>query len=241
MTHIVAGYPSLEENKNLVRMMEKMGVSFIEIQIPFSDPIADGPTIMQANQEALNRDTTPEDAFNLMKELKKEVKIPLLFMTYFNIVYSYGVENFCKRAQESGCYGLIIPDFPQEEEQRDQLRHHLKQNNIHFIEMLTPYTGPERQKQILSRATGMIYCVARSGKTGERTGLDTTQLEYLKEIKTKIPLAIGFGISSKSHVDAALQYGDIAVIGSKLINEYNAAEKGRGIEAVEKFLHTVLK
>lgn len=242
MTHIVAGYPSLEESKKLIRVMAGAGVSYIEIQIPFSDPLADGPTIMRANQVALENGTTPEDAFQLMRELKQEVNVPLLFMTYFNIVFHYGVEAFCKRAKEAGCYGLIIPDFPIEEEQYDRLRHHAKENGIHIIEMLTPYTKPDRVEEILQRASGMIYCVARSGKTGEREKLDTSQLEYLDEIKKKttIPLAVGFGISSGEHVDAVLRYGDIAVIGSKIINVYNAAENEKGLESVQKFISEVI-
>lgn len=242
MTHIVAGYPSLEESKNLVRMMDRVGVSFIEIQIPFSDPIADGPTIMMANQVALENGTQPSDAFALMEELSKEVKVPLLFMTYFNIVFRYGVEAFCKRAKEAGCYGLIIPDFPIEEEDYDHLRHFAKGNGLNLIEMLTPLTQPKRIKTILERASGLIYCVARSGKTGERMQLDTHQLDYLKPIReiTEIPLAIGFGISSKDHVNTILNYGDIAVLGSRVINVYNEAEKGEGVIAVERFLSEIL-
>ena len=158
MTHIVAGFPSIEENKKLVKEMEKAGTAFIEIQIPFSDPIADGPIIMDANQKSLENGTTTKDALSLMEELTKQVSTPLLFMTYFNIIFNYGVEKFCKKAKEIGCYGLIIPDFPIEEEKYDNLRRYADENELILVEMLTPYTSTERTNEIIKRAKGMIYC-----------------------------------------------------------------------------------
>jgi tryptophan synthase alpha subunit len=110
MTHIVAGYPSMAESEKIALAMAESGVSFIEIQIPFSDPIADGPTIMDANEKSILNGTTPEDCFHLIAKLKKQIKTPILIMSYFNIIFNYGLEKFCKKAQENGIYGLIIPD-----------------------------------------------------------------------------------------------------------------------------------
>src|SRR6185437_11988552 len=116
MTHVVVGYPSVEETVMLVRAMAESGVDFVELQIPFSDPLADGPTIMQACEESLNRGTKVKDAFDVMRKLSKEVSIPLLFMSYYNIVFRYGVQKFCRDAKKAGASGLIVPDMPIDEE-----------------------------------------------------------------------------------------------------------------------------
>src|SRR5258708_193254 len=116
MTHVVVGYPSLEETVSIVKTMADAGVDFIELQIPFSDPLADGPTIMQACEKALENGTRVKDAFAVMRQLSREVGIRLLFMTYYNIVFRYGVEKFCKDAKDAGAAGLIVPDMPIDEE-----------------------------------------------------------------------------------------------------------------------------
>ncbi len=237
MTHIVGGYPSMKECEEIANLMLKSGVHFLEIQIPFSDPIADGAVIMQANQDALKDGTTPEDCFHLMKRLKKQTKIPLLFMTYFNIAYHDGLEKFIKRSKDVGAYGLIIPDMPIDEEKEEHYLKLCRKHKLHAIQVISPITPERRLKKIAKVASGFVYCVARTGTTGSSKGLDANLSGYIQTVKKyiKIPLALGFGISSKAQVQAALKHVEIAVIGSKII----AMLKSKKRNAVKNFLKSL--
>lgn len=244
MTHIVAGYPNLETSEKLLELMVKNGVDFVEIQIPFSDPVADGPTIMKANQMALESGTKVEDCFKLMKKVTLKLRdkngqknIPnskFLFMTYFNIVHHYGVEKFCKRAAECGCYGLIVPDMPIDEEGQEKYLENCKRYGLKAIQIISPLTPERRLKKIAKSADGFVYCVSRFGTTGQEAALNPKLSAYLKKVKKyiKVPLAVGFGISTKAHVEAVWKGADIAVIGSKIINILNEG----GVDGVRKFL-----
>lgn len=237
MTHIVAGYPSLEESFEVALTMAESGVSYIEIQIPFSDPVADGPTIMQANQEALKNGIRVSDCFELMRRLKEEFvgrgfKTELLFMTYFNIVHKFGVRNFCKRAKEVGCYGLIVPDISIDESQ-ERFSESCKEFGLRNILVVSPLTSEERLKRLAQFEEGFVYCVSRYGTTGVSDSLGDLA-EYLGRIRRffNLPLAVGFGISSKEHIAMVHKYAEIAVIGSKVINIL----KQSGIAGVRRFL-----
>lgn len=237
MTHIVAGYPSLKKSEELLEVMIKRGVDFIEIQIPFSDPVADGPTIMKANQEALEAGVKVEDCFNLMKKFNGcETAMKFLFMTYFNIVHHYGVEKFCRRAAECGCYGLIIPDMPIDEESHEGYLKSCEKYELKAIQVISPLTPDRRLKKIAEVASGFVYCVSRYGTTGVGAELDSKLGGYLKKVKKYIdvPLAVGFGIAKKTHVEAVWKEAEIAVIGSKIINLMN--ENNGDFKEVEKFL-----
>lgn len=238
MTHIVAGYPSLEASENLIMAMAEAGVSFIEIQIPFSDPVADGATIMQANQQALLQGITPEDCFKLMGRLTAKIDTPLLFMTYYNIVFRYGVENFCKKAKQAGAYGLIIPDIPYHEEKNDHFLRVCRQNKLHAIQVISPITPERRLKQIAKVASGFVYCVSRTGITGESKKLNPQLQTYIKRIRqyVSLPLALGFGISDRDQVLAANESVDIVVIGSKIINIINSSGDEGYLKNVSSFL-----
>lgn len=238
MTHIVAGYPTLQESEEIALTMANSGASFIEIQIPFSDPVADGPTIAQANLQALKSGTTVEDSFQLMQRLTSQTQIPLLFMTYFNIPFAYGLEKFCKRAKEVGCYGLIIPDIPYDEESHDHYLALCKKYNLHAIQIVSPLTPPRRLKKIAKIASGFVYCVSRLGTTGVHQNLPLNLDDYLAKVRKhiKVPLALGFGISTSEQVRALTSKVDITVIGSKILNLYNEAPEGSGNAAVASFL-----
>ncbi len=237
MTHVVAGYPSMDECEKIVLAMAESGVSFIEIQIPFSDPIADGPTIMKANEKALLNGVTSDDCFELIKRLKKKIKIPILIMTYFNIPFRYGLEKFCKKAREANVYGLIIPDIQIDEEKYDHYLSICKKHNLHVIQIISPITPEKRLIKIAKVASGFVYCVSSFGTTGERSEFYLELNSYLEKVKKyiKLPLALGFGISNKQQVLNALKYADIAVIGSKMINLYDSC-KGDKIAEIRKFL-----
>ena len=242
MTHIVAGYPSLEASENLIMTMAKAGVSFIEIQIPFSDPVADGATIMQANQQALLQGITPEDCFRLMGRLTTKVDTPLLFMTYYNIVFRYGVEAFCKKAKQAGAYGLIVPDIPYHEEKNDHFLRACRKNKLHAIQVISPITPERRLKHIARIAGGFVYCVSRTGITGESKQLNPQLQAYIRRIRqyVSLPLALGFGISNRQQVMAANEAVDIVVIGSKIINIINNSGDGEYLKNVSSFLKKII-
>lgn len=239
MTHVVAGYPTIKKCKEIVNVMVDCGVSFIEVQFPFSDPIADGKTIEAANHVAIENGITTEKCFDLMIDLKKTIKIPLLIMTYYNIAFKYGLEKFCKKAHESGVYGLIIPDMPIDEEKYDHYFELCVKYKLHPIQIISPISSVERLKKISKNASGFVYCVSRTGTTGEGKNLDKNLIEYLKRVRKyiKVPIAVGFGISTKEHLEKLYGYADIAVMGSKIINIYNSGEED--VHAVEVFLKSL--
>ncbi|MDP4008483.1 MAG: tryptophan synthase subunit alpha [Candidatus Peregrinibacteria bacterium] len=247
MTHIVAGYPSLKESKLLAQTMIESGVSYIEIQIPFSDPIADGKTIMDANKKALENGITPDDAFELMKDLSGKAKahgVKLLFMSYYNILFKYGLERFCKKAASIGCYGLIIPDIPIDEEPHEHYLAICEKYNLHAIQVIAPITPEKRLKGIAKHANGFVYCTATTGTTGARAQMSQNLESYIGKVRKHIPdipIALGFGISSRSQVKQALAHVDIAVIGSKIINIYNTSKKQNPVEDVKTFILEVIQ
>lgn len=237
MTHIVAGYPDLETSEKLLKLMTNNGADFVEIQIPFSDPIADGPTIMQANQKSLEAGTKVEDCFKLMKEATKNPgETKFLFMTYFNILHHYGVEKFCKKAKDCGCYGLIVPDMPIDEEPQEKYLENCKKYGLKAVQVISPLTPERRLKMIAKVADGFVYCVSKFGTTGQEGELNPKLSSYLKKIKKyiKVPLAVGFGISTRAHVEAVWREAEIAVIGSKIINILN--DNGGNLEKVKEFM-----
>ncbi|MBI5134790.1 tryptophan synthase subunit alpha [Candidatus Uhrbacteria bacterium] len=241
MTHVVAGYPTIDECERIVLAMAQSAVAFIEIQMPFSDPIADGPTIMYANEQALSHGMTTKKCFQLIGRLKKKITTPILVMTYYNIAFRYGLERFCKRAKSCGVYGLIIPDIPIDEEQYDHYLSCCKKYRLHPIQVISPITPERRLKQIARVASGFVYCVSTFGTTGARSTLNPDVRAYLKKVKKhiKIPLALGFGISNRGQVLAALKTADIAVVGSKLINIVGST-KGDKVSAVKNFLRNII-
>ena len=232
MTHIVLGFPSLEINRKVIKQMVENGVDLIEMQIPFSEPVADGPVIVRANQEAIEAGTKVKDCLEFAAEITAAYDIPFLFMTYYNILYQYGVEKFFKKSEEIGIKGFIIPDLPPEEgEDFFQLS---KQYDIAPILIYAPTSTADRMKYLSSFGQGFIYCVARKGVTGKQTEFDQEFNSYMDRCRTStdMPLAVGFGISSKEDVDSLIGKADIAVIGTKTIN----VVEEEGADAVGPFI-----
>lgn len=227
MTHVVVGYPDLKTTENVVKTMASSGVDFIELQIPFSDPLADGPTIMKACEASLNNGTKVKDAFTLMSKLSKEINIPLIFMGYFNTVFKYGVEKFCADAKAAGASGLIIPDIPLEEEGEEHFIEYARKYDLYPVRVVSPASTDDRLKKNAAVAGGFVYCMARQGITGAQKDLDPQLVEYLERVKKyfNVPLAVGFGISNKKHIDALKGHADIAIIGSAIINLINNSNK----------------
>ncbi len=233
MTHIVAGYPDLEKSGEIALAMAEYGVDLIEIQIPFSDPLADGRTIMAANQIALDHGITPCQCFQLAERLKKRINIPLLFMTYANIPFQMGLEKFVRRSRDSGLSGLIIPDLTFDERVEGYFDY-ARRVGIYPINVVSPGPKKGRLGEILRISKGFIYITLRVGITGEVKRIGEEGINFIKEIRerSKLPVAAGFGISSAVQVRQLEGLADIAVVGSHIIHLYEKT----GISGVEKFI-----
>lgn len=217
MTHIVLGYPSFDDNREVIRQMVHNGVDCIEMQIPFSEPMADGPVILKANQDSIAHGTTVEDCLAFGAEMCRTYDIPFLYMTYYNIVFKYGEQRFLDKAAEAGIKGLIIPDLPPEEG-ADFCRA-ARELKICPILIYAPTTSDTRMKALNEHAAGFIYCTARRGVTGKQSELGGDFNDYLARCRaaTSLPLAVGFGIQSRDDIVALTGRADMAVVGSKTI------------------------
>ena len=217
MTHIVIGYPSLEASFDIVKQMVEAGVDLMELQIPFSEPIADGPVILKANADALSTGITVEECLDFARKVTEAFDIPFLVMTYYNILYKYGVEKFAAAMEARGLQGAIVPDLPPEEGAE-----YLSAMNRHHqapIFIFVPNSSEERMKMLAEYGKGFIYCVARKGVTGAQTAFSRDLDAYLERCRkaTNLPLALGFGVSCKEDIDFLKGKVDIAVVGSQAI------------------------
>jgi tryptophan synthase alpha chain len=232
MTHIVMGYPSFDDSHAMVKHMVAAGVDLMELQIPFSEPMADGPVILKANQKALEQGATVAKCLAFAKDMAARYPIPFLFMTYANIPYRFGMAAFAKTTADIGLTGAIVPDLPMEE--GAEYLQAMRKNQLSPIQMFSPGTSDARMAQIASIASGFIYCLARKGVTGAQTDLSDDLAQYLARCRkaASIPLAVGFGIKDRADMDFLAGRADIAVIGSETIR---VMEKG-GVAAVRDFI-----
>jgi tryptophan synthase alpha chain len=229
MTHLVLGYPSLAINREVIRQMVENGVDLIEMQIPFSEPVADGPMIVKANQDSLAAGTRVRDCLEFAAEITATYDIPFLFMTYYNILFKYGVERFFRQAVEIGVKGFIIPDLPPEEGR--EFLALADKYDVAPILIYAPTSTEERMRELAGFARGFIYCVARRGVTGRQTDFTSDFEAYLSRCRkaTGLPLAVGFGISTREDVHYLTGKADIAVIGTatiRLVEERGPAAVG---------------
>jgi len=229
MTHIVLGYPSIETNREVIRQMVENGVDCIEMQIPFSEPMADGPVILKANQDSLAAGTRVADCLDFAKEMSETHNIPFLFMTYYNIVFKFGEEKFFLACKENGIEGLIIPDLPPE--MGADFFRLSKQYDIAPILIFAPTSTDERMRTLSGAGDGFIYCSARRGVTGKKSEFGDEFFTYLERCRkaTDKPIAVGFGIQSRQDVQAIVGKAEMAVIGSqtiRLVDEKGAAAVG---------------
>lgn len=232
MTHIVLGYPSFDEGLRIVESMVEAGVDLMELQIPFSEPMADGPVILKANQTALAGGATVERCLAFAREATRRHRIPFLFMTYYNILFKRGVDRFVGDMVDAGIQGAIIPDLPPEEGQA--YLEAMMSHGLAPIFIFSPTTPEDRMRYLASLGRGFIYCVARKGVTGLGTEFSGDLGSYLGRCRraTSLPLAVGFGVKDKSDVDFLKGKADIAVIGSQTIRIVDE----RGVNAVGPFL-----
>ncbi len=238
MTHLVLGYPSFATNREVIGQMAANGVDCIELQIPFSEPMADGPVIVKANQDALARGTRVEDCFAFAEEMVTRFpQVNFLFMTYYNIVFRYGEKQFLERAAAIGMTGTLIPDLPPEEGGSYFVTSH--ELELAPITFFTPTSTDARMRQVADQGAGFVYVVARRGVTGEHTEMDTGLIAYLGRCRqaTDLPLAVGFGIAEREDVAMLEGRADMAVIGTATIRLVDA----QGPEAVGGFIAGLLR
>ncbi|NOT76674.1 MAG: tryptophan synthase subunit alpha [Cyclobacteriaceae bacterium] len=215
-----AGFPSLEDTGAIAIELEKAGADFIEIGIPFSDPVADGPVIQESNKIALDNGMTLIKLLQQVRDIRKEVKFPIILMGYLNPVLQYGVEKFCKDASEAGVDGLIIPDMPMDEYQQEYKKT-MDAYGLCNTFLISPTTSEERIRKIDDSTHGFIYAVSSSSTTGARDSFSSDQEEYFRKIsqmKLKNPFLIGFGISNHKTFSTACAYGSGAIVGSSFIS-----------------------
>jgi len=237
MTHLVLGYPSLETNREVIRQMAENGVDCIELQIPFSEPMADGPIILKGNQDALAAGIRVEDCFAFATAMVREFPgVNFLFMSYYNIIFRYGLSAFITRSAEIGMKGFIVPDLPPEE--GGEYLEMAADYNMAAIMFFTPTSTDERMVEVAGQGGGFIYCVARRGVTGEHTEMDHNLGEYLDRCRqaTDLPLAVGFGIGSRADVAMLEGKADMAVIGTATIKLVDR----EGVAAVGPFIAGLL-
>lgn len=214
------GDPTLDHSKELIKTMEDAGADIIEIGIPYSDPLADGPTIQNSSQRALKNGATIPRIMDMVSDLRKNqnLNVPIVYLLYYNSIFKYGIEKFLKQCHESGVQGLIIPDVPVEE--RGQLVEMCLKDNIYLIPLVAP-TSEERIEKITNGGHGFVYCVSVNGVTGTRESISTDMNQYMKMVEkyTSIPKLIGFGISDVNTVRQMKKHSDGVIIGSAIVKK----------------------
>ncbi len=235
MTHIVIGYPSIDESYDIINTMVENGVDLMELQIPFSEPIADGPVILNANQVALERGIRVSDCIDFAGRVARDFSIPFLFMSYYNIVFRLGIDRFARIMSEKGVKGSIVPDLPHEE--GGEYFTAMERYGLSPIMLFSPATPDERLSLIAEHAKGFVYCVARKGVTGLSTRFSNDLDLYLERCRkaTSLPLALGFGVKDKKDIDFLTGKVEVAIIGTQSIR---AIDEG-GVKGLSRFLKSL--
>ncbi len=235
--YFTAGYPNLEDTSKIIQNLEKSGVDMIEIGLPFSDPLADGPTIQTSSTQALKNGMTTKLLFEQLKDIRQTVNIPLIIMGYFNPILQYGVEAFCEKCREVGIDGLIIPDLPVDV-YNDNYKTFFEKYGLINVFLITPQTPVERINFIDSISNGFIYMVSSASVTGSQSGFGDQQTNYFKRIadmKLNNAQIVGFGISNNKTFTQATQYAKGVIIGSAFINHLTT----NGVNAINNFISTI--
>ncbi len=233
ITYIMAGDPTFNDTKRFIGELESSGADLIEIGVPFSDPLADGPAIQKASERALRNGTTLKKVVKLVKEIRTFSQIPLILMTYYNPVFKYGTEEFVKDAAEAGVDGIIVPDLIPDE--ADDLMGFSKKHGLDNIFLLAPTSTPDRIKKVVRATSGFIYYVSITGTTGAQLQIDTIMKDTLSMIKsfTKKPVAVGFGISNPHEASMVSNLADGVIVGSAIVR---LISEGKDIKGFTKTL-----
>lgn len=231
--YYTAGYPELEDTTKILQHLQDAGADLIEIGIPFSDPVADGPTIQESNQTALNNGMSVKKLLQQLANIRENIDVPILLMGYLNPIMQYGVEAFCKDVAAVGIDGLIIPDLPMLSYQEDY-KAYFEKHGLLNIFLITPQTSEDRIRQIDQESKGFIYMVSSASITGAKSGISDAQIAYfnrIKAMKLKTPTLIGFGISDNATFRKACEYATGAIIGSAFVKLLgNSKDKEKSIK-----------
>lgn len=243
MPYLMGGFPDVETSMELIVAADKAGADLIEFGIPYSDPLADGPTIQAAAENALSIGINTDIVFDIVEKARQRTQIPIVIMTYYNTIYRYGIDRFAKRAAECGVDGTIIPDLPVEES-HDWVQA-ADAYNLDNVMLVTPTSTPDRIKMITGTSKGFIYCVSLTGVTGARTDLPQNLTDFVGKVKnaTEKPVAIGFGISESHHAKQVAEIADGAIIGSALVKIIKENSSGTSVcvEAASNYLSKIRK
>ncbi|MBM2825802.1 MAG: Tryptophan synthase alpha chain [Dehalococcoidales bacterium] len=233
MPYVTVGYPSIEATLAVVPLLASHGCDIIELGIPFSDPLADGVTIQQASFHALQNGVTPQICLEVAEQLRKKVEIPLVFMTYFNPVFSYGLDEFAQACTRCGIDGLIIPDLPPEE--GSELENITRRQGLDLIYLLAPTSTEERLRLVAERSRGFIYLVSVTGVTGARTNLPSDLAAFVARVRKVAtqPLCVGFGIATPEQARQVSNSADGVIVGSRLIQ---LMEAENNLDSVSHFI-----
>ncbi|MDG2372560.1 MAG: tryptophan synthase subunit alpha [Flavobacteriaceae bacterium] len=232
-----AGHPNLDDTVSVLKNLQKSGVDMIEIGLPFSDPLADGPTIQKSSSKALKNGMTTEKLFKQLEGVREEIDVPLIIMGYFNPMMQYGIDNFCKRCKLIGIDGLIIPDLPVNVYHENYMALFNKYG-LYNMFLITPQTSVERIRYIDKISNGFIYMVSNTSITGMKNTFDETQIKYFKRIKSmnlNTPTIIGFGISNTETYNSSVKYSNGAIIGSAFIKFLEE----KGVEKTNEFVKSI--
>ncbi|MFM2415102.1 MAG: hypothetical protein RI911_795 [Candidatus Parcubacteria bacterium] len=238
MTHMIVGFPDVDTSAHVADDMIRAGADILEMQIPFSDPMADGPTIAAACQIAVEHAPSPVDTFEMAHVLAhRHPKTPLVVMCYGNSVFRYGIESFIRDAAANHIAGLIIPDIPLDTEEGTLIVAAARKHDVHIIPVISPGVTKARLKKILPLGSGFVYCTSRQGTTGKQASLDGVK-KYLEIVRTvtKLPIGIGFGISNHDDVASVHSFAPIAIVGSvfvKLIQNNEAAQVHAHVQSMK--------
>ncbi len=235
--YFTAGYPQLEDTTRIILSLDRAGVDIIEIGMPYSDPMADGPTIQHSGSVALKNGMTLDVLFDQLADIRQKTRIPLLFMGYLNQMMQYGVDRFLSACQRVGIDGLIIPDLPVDIYE-EELKEKIERSGLYMIFLITPQTAEQRVRKIDDLTRGFVYMVSSASITGAKSGITDHQLAYFDRIKSmqlKNPRLIGFGISNYDTFHQACKYANGAIVGSAFIKHLGASSNGLE-ESVQTFI-----
>ena len=224
--YVTLGFPNLSTTEALIPALEKAGTDILELGFPFSDPLADGPTIQHASEQAIKRGVRLKDAFQMIKKLRRKgLKIPVLFFTYLNPIMHYGVSQAVRQLKQSGFDGLIVPDLPPEEGR--MWEPWFRRSDLSMVYLIAPTTGNARMREIAKRSNGFVYYVSLRGVTGARNSMPPDLVQKLKEVKkaTEKPVLVGFGVSHKSQARAISRVADGIIVGSAIVKQLGSGRK----------------
>ncbi|MCH6234156.1 tryptophan synthase subunit alpha [Cognataquiflexum rubidum] len=238
--YFTAGFPKLKDTLPIMQAIESAGADIIEVGVPYSDPIADGPTIQDSNQIALDNGMSLKKLFEQLQDMRQTVSLPVVLMGYLNPIIQYGMEAFCKKCQEIGVDGLILPDLPMQQ-YLDEFKEVFDKYDLRNTFLISPQTSEKRIREIDTHSNGFIYMVSAHSITGARTGISEEQIAYFQRVEAmnlKNPRLIGFGISDSETFTTASKYGNGAIIGSAFIKKIKESQNLKS--DIESYIQSVI-